>query len=212
MMSESSEHVAPIGVDVVSEQTQVSGADPRDRAHWGPVWAGLVTTLATFLLLELLFFTFGWLTLVEADNPGPSSSVAWMTGLAGAIAFLFGGACAGATAASRKTMDGLLHGMLVWALGTVSIVLIALLGGAGLFGAFSDVLGRLSGIRTRLPRATPTSARRRSTTPRDVAEWAVLALVVYLAMAAAGGLIGAKTTPKREDGATVDWRRDAVIG
>jgi len=176
------------------------------------VWAGLVTALATFLLLELLFFAFGWLTLAEADNPGPSSSVAWMTGLAGAIAFLFGGACAGATAASRKASDGLLHGMLVWALGTVSIVLIALLGGAGLFGAFSDVLGRLSGIQNAIAQGNTNIGTQAINDARDVAGWAVLTLVVYLAMAAVGGLIGAKTTPKREGGATVDRRRDAVIG
>ena len=47
---------------------------PRDSARWGPIWAGLITALTTFLLLELLAFGTGILTPNFAGGPDATAS------------------------------------------------------------------------------------------------------------------------------------------
>jgi len=164
------------------------------------VWAGTLTALATFLLLELAFFALGWLTLAE-NEAGPSSSVAWMTGLAGMLAFLLGGLTAGATAMHKGLDSGLLHGILVWALSVTGIVLLTLLGGGGLFGAFSDVLGQITVIQNTVGQGNATLPPDAVSNARDVAGWAVLALGLFITSSALGGLLGAKMWPRNGRGA-----------
>nr|MBA2715963.1 hypothetical protein [Propionibacteriales bacterium] len=72
------------------------GAERQDGVRWGPIWAGLLTALTAFILLELLFFAFGWLTLDPGENdPGNSSGL--VTGILALVAFFLGGLVAGAT-------------------------------------------------------------------------------------------------------------------
>ena len=94
----------------------------RDSARWGPVWAGLITALTTFLLLELLATGIG-LQDVGADNDGDDL----VSGTIGLIAFFVGGWGAGITSVVRGTGNGLLNGLLVWALGIVLIVVLSAL-------------------------------------------------------------------------------------
>jgi hypothetical protein len=90
---------------------------PRDRVRWGPIWAGLITTLTTFLLVELLMYSLG--LLVVDINPGQANSTGpWVTAIVGLVAFFAGGWVAGATSALRGSSVGLLNGFLVWGLGT----------------------------------------------------------------------------------------------
>lgn len=184
----------------------VSVGDRSDLVRWGPVWAGTLTALATFLLLELAFFALGWLTLNQ-DAPGPSSSVAWMTGVAGTLAFLLGGLTAGATARRKGLDSGLLHGILVWALTITGIVLLTLLGGAGLFGAFSGVLGQITAIQNAVGRGDANIPPDAISNARDVAGWAVLALGIFIASSAVGGVLGAKLWPRGGHDATVTASR-----
>lgn len=35
--------------------------DRRDRVRWGPISAGVAVVITVFIVLQLLFFAFGWL-------------------------------------------------------------------------------------------------------------------------------------------------------
>ena len=112
----------------------------RDSVRWGPIWAGLITALTTFLLLQLLAIGIG---LVDV-GPGSDGGGAWVPALIGLIAFFIGGAVAGMTSAIRGPGTGLLNGFLVWALGTVLILLLSALGLGQLFGALGNVAGQIN--------------------------------------------------------------------
>lgn len=179
-------HETPVNVAV--------GTDRRDQVRWGPVWAGLVVALPTFLLLELAFFALGWLT-PGANDAGVGAPV--ISGLIGLFAFFLGGLTAGATAMWRSTQSGLLHGILVWALGVVAFLLLTLLGGGSLFGTLADALTQTAALqRANAPDVDVTQA---VSTARDAAGWAVLGLGLSWAAAALGGLLGAKIWPRNKD-------------
>jgi hypothetical protein len=112
--------------------------DRRDSARWGPIWAGLITALTTFLLLELLATGLG-LQDVGADNDGDGL----VSGIIGLIAFFTGGWVAGITSAVRGAGTGLLNGLLVWGLGTVLILVLSALGLGQIFGALGNLVGQL---------------------------------------------------------------------
>ena|SRR5829696_7779431 len=111
----------------------------RDSVRWGPVWAGLITALTIFLLLQLLAIGAG---LVDI-GPGSQGGGGWVPALIGLIAFFTGGAVAGMTSAIRGAGSGLLNGFMVWALGTVLILLLSALGLGQLFGALGNVAGQV---------------------------------------------------------------------
>jgi hypothetical protein len=100
----------------------------RDRVAWGPIWAGLIATLPTFLVLELLAYGLGLGTTSGSTN-------AWITGVIVLLAFFVGGWVAGKTSAVRGTAAGLMTGFLVWGLGTTIILMLSLLGLGQVFGA-----------------------------------------------------------------------------
>lgn len=118
------------------------GADEvgrRDSTRWGPVWAGLIAALSTFLLLQLLALGIG---LVDI-TPGAAAG-GWVPVIIGFIAFFVGGLVAGATSAVRGAGTGLLNGFLVWGLSTVSILVLSALGLGQTFGALGNVVAQLN--------------------------------------------------------------------
>src|SRR5437879_4508028 len=83
-----------IAVERVVDRTAVA----RDRVRWGPIWAGLLTALSLFLLLELMAYAFGWLTLGSGAGNflgGATRSDAVVTGIIGLITFFLGGLLTG---------------------------------------------------------------------------------------------------------------------
>lgn len=167
---------------------EVSG--PRlhqDPVRWGAVWAGALVALATFLLLELLFFTFGWLTLGQSS---PGTTVGWISGLIALFAFFVGGLIAGGTSIWRGAREGMVHGVLVWALGLVGILFLTLFGGGALFGSLANVVTQVASLQpTDVPNVEVTQA---VDAARGAAGWAVLGLVLSLVAAALGGIAGVK--------------------
>jgi hypothetical protein len=105
----------------------------RDSARWGPIWAGLITALTTFLLLELLAISIG----LQDVGPDADGGDGWVPAIIGLIAFFTGGAVAGMTSAVRGASTGLLNGFLVWALGTTLILVLSALGLGQIFGALA---------------------------------------------------------------------------
>lgn len=116
-----------IAVERVADRMAVA----RDRVRWGPIWAGLLTTLSLFLLLELLAYAFGWLRLGSGAGNFPGAAArgdALVTGIIGLISFFLGGLLTGATAWVRGAAAGLINGFCLWALGTVLILALSALG------------------------------------------------------------------------------------
>ncbi|NEK84477.1 permease [Blastococcus saxobsidens] len=178
----------------VERPTQVSVAPSRrDRVRWGPVWAGLVVAMPTFLLLQLATLALGWWDIGSSSG----NSADWISGVNGLIALFLGGLTAGATAVWRGLADGLLHGILVWALTVVALLVLTLFGGGALLGSLAGVVTDVGGIdRANLP---DVAAGQAADVARSAAGWAVLGLGLSIAAASLGGIVGAKMWPSKRD-------------
>ena len=176
------------------DRDRLVGIPPRrDRVRWGPVWAGLIVALPTFLLLEVITLALGWWDIAE---PG-GTNAGLISGVNGLIAFFLGGLTAGASSMWRGTNDGLLHGILVWALGVVSILALALLGGGALLGPVAQVVTDVANVgAVNAPNIDPAQA---AETARASASWASLGLGLTIIAAALGGILGAKMWPSKKD-------------
>ncbi len=189
------------------------GAERQDGVRWGPIWAGLLTALTSFLLLELLFYWLGWLTL----DPGPTtpgSNAGWVTGILALVAFFLGGLVAGATAIWKGLFSGLLHGFLVWALGVVAFIALTFFGGSALLGSFGNLTHQLGVGQQQVQSATKVTnseANQAAQTAKDASGPAFWGLFLPLASSMLGGLIGSKMWPRRDtsDPETVRLRADA---
>src|SRR5215213_8263851 len=181
----------------------------RDSIRWGPIWAGLITALTTFLLLQLLAIGLG---LVDV-GPGSDGGGGWVPALIGLIAFFTGGAVAGMTSAIRGTGTGLLNGFMVWALGTVLILLLSALGLGQLFGALGNVAGQLgpgalsgaanSGAQSNAPNVDPQQVAQAVRTGAIVAFFGLLLSALTSAL---GGYLGGRST--NSIGRPTDIHRD----
>jgi hypothetical protein len=180
----------------------------RDSIRWGPIWAGLITALTTFLLLQLLAIGLG---LVDV-GPGSDGGGGWVPALIGLIAFFAGGAVAGMTSAIRGTGTGLLNGFMVWALGTVLILLLSALGLGQLFGALGNVAGQvgpgaLSNAANSAQGAAPNiSPQEAEQAIRTGAIGAFFGLLFSALASMLGGLLGGRS--REPIGRPTDARRD----
>ncbi len=177
------------------------GAERHDGVRWGPVWAGLLTALTTFLLLELLFYAFGWLTLDPGSNDSGNSS-ALVTGILALVSFFLGGLIAGATALHKGLFSGLLHGFLVWALGVIAFIALTFFGASALLGSFGDLTSQLGVGPQEVQSASDVSATEADAAAeetKDAAAPAFWGLFLPLASAMIGGLIGSKIWPRKSD-------------
>lgn len=177
------------------------GAERQDGVRWGPIWAGLLTALTTFILLELLFYALGWLTLDPgSNNPGTTR---WLvTGILALVAFFLGGLIAGATTIWKSLFSGLLHGFLVWALGVAAFIALTFFGGSALLGSFGSLAHEL-GVGPQQVQSTAhvnkNEASKLVSTAKDASGPAFWGLFLPLASAMVGGLIGSKIWPRRDD-------------
>ncbi len=168
----------------------------RDSIRWGPVWAGLITALTTFLLLQLLAIGLG---LVDI-GPGSQGGGGWVPALIGLIAFFTGGAVAGMTSAIRGADSGLLNGFMVWALGTVLILLLSALGLGQLFGALGNVAGQV-GPGALSSAANSAQANAPNVSPQEAAQairtgaiGAFFGLLFSALASALGGYLGGRSS------------------
>jgi hypothetical protein len=178
-----------------SRHTEMHAVRPprRDRIRWGPVWAGLVVALPTFLLLQLATLALGWWDL----DGGGGNNADWLSSVNGLIALFLGGLTAGATAIWRGISDGVLHGVMVWALTVVTLLFLTLFGGGALLGSLAGVVTDVAGIeQANLP---DVAAGEAADVARTSASWALLGMGLSVAAAVIGGVIGAKMWPARED-------------
>jgi hypothetical protein len=185
----------------------------RDRVHWGPIVAGLLTALTALLLLSLLGLAIGLTTMnagtAAAQGAPPAdagrNSAIWAA-VSGILSFLLGGYVAGRTAALFNRGWGALNGALVFML---AVPLILWLAGQGL-GTVLGSLGNLSGALASNPgaaqatqgAASQAQAAAQNVQPIDVARaaeaarntaWGTLAgSLLGLAASACGGWLGTR--------------------
>jgi hypothetical protein len=118
----------------LSRSTEHHPAPAGRTTHWGPAWTGAIVALPVFVVLQLLFIALGWIALgVDGAGSGVAASV--VSALLAIIA-LFVGGLAGGTASSRRgsSTTNALQGAMTWALTTVGVLLLGLLGGGALAG------------------------------------------------------------------------------
>jgi hypothetical protein len=182
--------VAPAAIDrtTILRAGDTQLVSPRDRIRWGPIWGGMITTLTTFLVPQLLMYGFGWLALDFTGGTTTGTGDAWVSTLMALIAFFAGGWVAQATSSVRGADAGLLNGFMVWALATALLLLLSTLGLGLAFGPVGCVLNQFNILnRGDLQGLDPGSI---AGLVRDGALWAVLFLLVSAGAAAAGGWLG----------------------
>jgi hypothetical protein len=187
------------GARSVSAERQDSSQDNssdslarRDSTRWGPIWAGLVTALTTFLLLQLLAIGIG-LVGIGPQEGGIGGIGSLVPAIVGLIAFFVGGLVAGMTSAVRGPTSGLINGFLVWALGMVAILLLSSLGLGQIFGALGSVVGQVGVLQNiqqggvNAPNVDPAQV---ASTVRNGALGAFFGLLLAAIAAMIGGLVG----------------------
>lgn len=167
---------------------------PRDRVRWGPIWAGLMTALTTFLLLELLAYGIG---LVGINTAGGGQTNAWVSAIIGLIAFFLGGWVAEASSSARGTGAGLLNGFLVWALGTTLILAFSVFGLSSLFGAVGNAVGQFlaSGGNINVPNVGNVNTTQIANTTQAAALGGFISLLLAAIASALGGWLGSRGSP-----------------
>jgi hypothetical protein len=155
----------------------------RDRVRWGPVLAGLLTAIASFVLLGLLAAAIGLSVAQGADTTTAGNTAAIVAAIIGLAAFFIGGYVAAYTAAVANRGDGALNGFLVWAL---AILLILVLAGVGLGQVFGPTGGALGAYRV-APGGTVDPE-----TIRTSALGAFLGALLPAIAATVGGWLGAR--------------------
>ncbi len=169
----------------------------QERVHWGPIWAGLVTTFTSFLVIEMFCYWIGLLTVHAGTNGvytgGPTNT--WVTAIVGLIAFFLGGWMTASSTRVRSAGTGMLNGFLVWALGIVLILTFSALGIGMIFGALGAAFGQFfaAGGHAMISSGTANLSAGIGIT-RDAAGWGLLFLVLSGIAAAIGGSMGTGRT------------------
>ncbi|HZQ37804.1 MAG TPA: hypothetical protein VFD32_17885, partial [Dehalococcoidia bacterium] len=114
----------------------------HDRIRWGPIIAGLATTITTLVVLTLLGLAFGLSVYNSGSDVGTGAKI-W-SAVSAVLAFLAGGYVAGETAAINSDGNALLNGFLVGASALVLILWLAIAGIGNLMGAIGGNLGDIA--------------------------------------------------------------------
>ena len=127
---------------------------PR-RLSWGAIWAGVFTFWAIWLVFEVLAFAiFGSRANPNAVAPvaGQSAGIAIWTIILTIVAMYVAGRETGHAAAVTNRHDGLMHGMIMFGLAVVSVLVMTSLfgavlsGGSGIQGTSSRAIGIFAGF------------------------------------------------------------------
>ena len=165
----------------------------RDRIRWGPIWAGIVTAVGAYLILQLGLVAVG---AVELGDAGTSDAV-W-SGAAALVAFFIGGLTVGATSMWQGVDDGVVHGVVMWFAALVLLIVLGTFGSGVALGAI-DVSEAFEDFT-----AEEIDVDQANDTAREAARNALIGLVLALVASGAGGAAGAKLWPR--DDVVVDVR------
>ena len=185
--------VAPVAnVNAPPAYTTGSSVLPRDAVRWGPIWAGLLVAIGSYLLLSLLALVIGIQTVnsgvVEAQTATQTGAL--VAAVLAVVAFLIGGFVAGRTSAISGRASGFLNGFMVWALGILLIAILSAVGGGELFCGLNELFRQL--------RALTVTAGQQVDREQIAASLRDSALITFLSMAipalaaSVGGWLGAR--------------------
>lgn len=198
--------------------TRVGQVDHRDhdavevknRVQFGPIVAGVLTAIATLLILTVLGLAIGASALEPRDVGEGIGAAAAIWGIVSAlIAFFLGGWVAAKTAAVAGAGSGMINGLMV---GAAILVIILWLTGSGvsaIVGTIGSNIGDITTVVQEETGSTEQAAQEAEEVQADVEEqvdqidpasafdtakdaaWGTLAgLVLPLVAAGAGGLLG----------------------
>lgn len=176
-------------------QTPSASSYWPDRVRWGPIWAGLVTALATFLLLSAAAVAVGAVAVsagADATTAGLGGAVA--SAVIALIAFFVGGFMASRTATVMQRGYGAVNGFLVWALGLVLILALAAFGLGSLFGAAGDLFAQYQQMGS--PSSQAVDPQQAAESVRNSSLGAFVGMLLPAVAATIGGFIGARTLAK----------------
>lgn len=180
-----------------AEETRYGSRTLRDRARWGPIWAGSLITVLIFVILQSFFFALGWLDL-GFDAGSSNLAATTVSGVLALISFFIGGLAAAGFAIWRDTQSGVEQGISVWALTNVGIIILALLGGGAVFGSLGAFVTQLGAVQQAQVANVPAEV---VDSVRTVAGATALYLGMTALFAALGGFAGAKIWPEPSEGA-----------
>jgi hypothetical protein len=136
-----------------------------NRVGWGAVFAGVVVSLVTQLILNMLGIGVGAASLnpMTGDNPSASTfslSAGLWFGLAGILAALAGGYTAGRLSGKPKESTAAWHGLTTWALSTLLVFYLLTTTVGGLIGgAYRGLTGVLGGVASTVGSTAQTAAQ-----------------------------------------------------
>lgn len=136
------------------------GAGIFKQVSWGAIFAGLVVSLVTMLLLTLLGMGIGLGVVNPASEQNPMGGIGigaavWL-GITALISLFFGGWTTARLAGSVRGMNGILHSIVMWGLVTiVSFFLMTSALGALIGGAASLVGKSISAISSGVAAVAP---------------------------------------------------------
>ncbi|HWH23262.1 MAG TPA: hypothetical protein VNW68_00040 [Candidatus Limnocylindria bacterium] len=169
-----------------------TGSAPHLR--WGPIWAGVLTAFGLLFLFSLIALA-GGLAVVEF-NGQPTAGRDWgwiatiITGALLVVAFFAGGFVSSWAGWEADEGLGLLNGFLVWALALVLLLLFAALGIGQAFGAAGQLFaGQFAPGQVLPPDVDPQQV---ADAFGDAAWQTLFAIVLALAAAVLGGLVGTR--------------------
>lgn len=144
------------------------------RISWGAIVAGMVMTLAIQLILSLLGLGIGMTTVEPAQNGGTpgletlsSSAGIWWT-VSYMVALAVGGYVAARLAGVVVRGDGVLHGLVTWALALLlGAWLVTTAIGGVLGGAFTALGSMVSGAGSAIEQVAPEALRATGITPEQ---------------------------------------------
>jgi hypothetical protein len=172
------------------------------RVSWGAIFAGAVIALVLEICLILLGMGIGFANINPVTEQHPFAGFGTRSGIWMGISFLIslfaGGYVTARLAGSLQTVNGILHGLVVWGIVSLaSVYLMTTAAGSLLGGAFTVAGKGISMLGTGTAAVTPQAARNVS---QDVmsglskaAMWAFIAMVLEAIAAGIGGALGART-------------------
>lgn len=179
------------------------GVQVKNRVQFGPIVAGIITAIGTMLILSVLGLAVGASALEPRDAGESLGTAAAIWGAVSAIiAFFVGGWVAAKTAAVAGMGSGLLNGLMV---GFGILVLVLWLTGSGVSGLLGSLGSNIGDITSAIE--SPAAAVEEVTTTaeeevadvdgqsafdtvQDAAWWTLLGMLIPLAAAGLGGVVG----------------------
>jgi len=187
---------------VVTRQTVATGGDVeavqmKDRVRWGPILAGVLTTITSMIILTVLGLAIG-LSAFEPNDAGDntvSTAAAVWGALSALISFFLGGWVAAKASAVAGAPSGGLNGLIVGVATIVLLIWMISTGLGNLFGSLGVNVSEISNLGTTIQNQTPDVdpaqvARDNYDEARNTAWGTLIGLVLPLLAAVGGGIVG----------------------